>query len=104
MGVGGKYKFSVDADGSEWSQIEDEFTYPIFKKQKTRESFQRWDAGLGFRVGAEFNQRYNVMLGCDWGLTDMLRDDYRDYVFDNGGIVLDKPKNFNFTIAVGYRF
>ncbi|MEE1222291.1 MAG: porin family protein [Bacteroidaceae bacterium] len=104
VGVGGKYKFSVDADGSEWSQIEDEFTYPIFKKQKTRESFQRWDAGLGFRVGAEFNQRYNVMLGCDWGLTDMLRDDYRDYVFDNGGIVLDKPKNFNFTIAVGYRF
>lgn len=103
VGVGGKYKISVDADGSEWNQIEENASYPIFKKNKEKDSFQRWDAGLGFRLGAEFNQRYNVILGCDWGLTDMWRDDYRDFISDAGG-KLDKCKNFNFTIAVGCRF
>lgn len=104
VGVGGKHKLRVDADGSSWNEVEDEQSYPIFKNDKQKETFQRWDAGLGFRVGAEFNQRYNVMLGCDWGLTDMLRDDYRDFVYDTTNTKLEKRKNFNFMIAVGYRF
>lgn len=104
VGVGGKHKLRVDADGSDWNKIEDELSYPIFKDDKQKETFQRWDAGLGFRVGAEFNRHYNVMLGCDWGLTDMLRDDYRDFVYDTQNTKLEKRKNFNFTIAVGYRF
>ena len=103
VGLGGKHKLKVDADGSQWDKIEDDMTWKIFKKSSHRENFQRWDAGFGFRVGAEYNQHYNLMLGCDWGITDMWRDDYRDAMYEARN-PLDKAKNFNFTLAFGYRF
>ena len=69
--------------------------------------FQRWDAGLGFRIGAEYNHHYNLMFGCDWGFADIyrtsLRDDYRDDPA-NDGATLPKVHNFNFSITFGYRF
>ncbi len=101
MGITGKHKFSVDADGP--AARAEEWSYNTFKKSTTRANFQRWDAGLGFRVGAEYNQHYNLMLGCDWGITDMWRDDYRDAQWV-AGLALNKVKNFNFTLAFGYRF
>lgn len=103
VGLGGKHKLSVDADGSIWDAVEDAATWKAFKKSSVRENFQRWDAGFGFRVGAEYNQHYNLMLGCDWGITDMWRDEYRDAMFE-AGLPLNKAKNFNFTLAFGYRF
>ncbi len=103
VGVGGKSALNIDKDGNSWTQIEDEMSYKIFKSSTVRPNFQRWDCGIGFRVGAEYNQHYNISLGCDWGLTDMFRNKYRDAVADDGGH-LEKLKNFNFTIAVGYRF
>lgn len=111
VGVGGKHKLHVDADGSDWNADEERGTWKAFKKSTEihHENFQRWDAGFGFRVGAEYNQHYNLMLGCDWGFTDMYRDEYRDAMYEGyrKGLVaapLAKAKNFNFTIAFGYRF
>ena len=105
VGLGGKHKLKVDADGSRWNKLEDKNTWKAFKKNEEigRDNFQRWDAGFGFRVGAEYNQHYNLMLGCDWGITDMWRDDYRDAMYEARN-PLDKAKNFNFTLAFGYRF
>ena len=107
IGVGGKHKFSVDADGTIWNEIEEASTWKAFKKSQQNVNFQRWDCGLGFRVGAEYNKHYNLMFGCDWGFTDMYRDDYRDAVYPiakAAGYTLDKVKNFQFSLAFGYRF
>lgn len=111
IGVGGKHKYKVDADGALWNDIEEDNTWKAFKKSTVagRDNFQRWDAGIGFRIGAEYNQHYNLMFGCDWGITDMWRDDYRDVMYEefrlgNIGAPLAKAKNFLFTLAFGYRF
>lgn len=106
VGLGGKHAYKVSVDGSQWDAIEDAATWKAFKKSTEHENFQRWDAGFGFRIGAEYNQHYNLMLGCDWGFTDMYRDEYRDafYASTGGLLTLEKAKNFNFTIAFGYRF
>ena len=104
VGVGGKHKLDIDADGTPWRNLEDQGTWSAFKKSLTpgNDNFQRWDTGLGFRVGAEYNKHYNLMLGCDWGFTDIWRNDYRDVMV--GVTPLGKAKNFNFTLAFGYRF
>ena len=120
MGITGKHKFDVDADGPAARAGELVFregtkqSYNAFKKKTFASdgvtpadpNFQRWDAGLGFRVGAEYNQHYSLMLGCDWGLTDMWLDDWRDAAYGKPGfnVADSKIKNFNFTIAFGYRF
>jgi len=107
VGIGGKRKLSVDADGAEWNEIEEAGTWKAFKKSTQRLNYQRWDCGMGFRVGAEYNKHYNLILGCDWGITDMYRDDYRDIVYPiakAAGYKLGKAKNFQFSLAFGYRF
>ena len=105
VGVGGKHKLSVDMDGDAANLVEDAGTYKAFKDYGyPTETFQRWDAGLGFRIGAEYNKHYNLLIGCDWGLCDIYRDSLRDAYFDNLGLTLSKVRNFNFSIAVGYRF
>lgn len=111
VGVGGKHKASIDGDGEAVREREDAYTHKAFKNYGySKESFQRWDAGLGFRVGAEYNEHYNLIIGCDWGLTDMYRNSYRDAYYDtpeelkDKGISLPKIKNFNFSITLGYRF
>ena len=112
IGVGGRHKMSIDEDGSEVREFEDEYTFKAFKNSKDldRLTFQRWDAGIGFRIGAEYNHHYNLMFGCDWGLTDMyrtsLRDAYKEALpigFDDDAR-LPKVHNFNFSITFGYRF
>jgi hypothetical protein len=105
IGVGGKHKCRVDADGTDARLIEEQATYAAFKNYDyPKEGFQRWDAGISFRVGAEYEQHYNLMIGCDWGLSDLYRGSYRDAAHDNGDPALPKVKNFNFSITVGYRF
>ena len=103
IGVGGKRKLTYDNDGTPFRDAE--WDYKVFKKstQPNRNNFQRWDAGLGFRVGAEYNQHYILALGCDWGLTDMWRDDFRDVEADRLRFLKD-VKNFNFYMTLGYRF
>ena len=120
VGVGGKHRFSVDKDGEDANVVEDANTYKAFKKADyepipnpnnpyqimEKLPFQRWDAGIGFRVGAEYNQHYNLMIGCDWGLADIYRDNLRDQYYEEHlrMVSLPKVKNFNFSITIGYRF
>lgn len=112
IGIGGKHKCSIDGDGEAIRDREDELTYKAFKNYdyspaNPKYPFQRWDAGIGFRIGVEYNQHYNLMFGCDWGLADLyrvnLRDDYKDNPL-NLGDTLPKVHNFNFSITFGYRF
>lgn len=106
IGVGGRHKMSIDGDGPAVRAAEDNNTYKAFVDDVNHENFQRWDAGLGIRVGAEYNQHYNLLLGCDWGFADIYRDNYRDHYFTthNNNSRLNKVHNFNFSITVGYRF
>lgn len=108
VGVGGRHQMSIDADGAAVSDMEDENSYAAFKNYGYPvETFQRWDAGIGFRIGAEYNEHYNLIIGADWGLADIYRDSYRDAFGDdirNKGVLLPKVHNFNFSITVGYRF
>ncbi|MCF0199021.1 MAG: PorT family protein [Bacteroidaceae bacterium] len=103
VGVGGKNALDIDADGPGFREVEKALTHKAFKddQNSTHTQFQRWDAGLGFRVGAEYNQHYSLTLGCDWGITDMYRDSYRDIMHQVG---LGKAHNFAFIMALGYRF
>lgn len=101
MGLAGKNITELDADGSWTAAYEQD--YNIFKSSKTRPNFQRWDAGFGFRLGCEYMEHYSLNLGCDWGITDMWRNDYRDAVVDAGGVMND-VRNFNMTLTFGYRF
>lgn len=105
VGVGGKHKVKLDMDGDAANIIEDAGTYKAFRNYGYPDkTFQRWDAGIGFRVGAEYNEHYNIMLGCDWGLADIYRNSLRDDFYDNTGTSLPKVHNFNFSITLGYRF
>ncbi len=104
IGIRGRHKLSLDESGKEYRDLEDEYSYNAFKKSKIRENFQRWDAGLGFRVGGEYNQHYILALGMDWGLTNMWRTDYKDAMADNYKIKLDDIKNYTFYMTLGYRF
>lgn len=112
IGVGGKHKMSIDADGDQARKEEDDYSYKAFKNYDYNNDdpkfpFQRWDAGIGFRVGAEYNHHYNLLIGCDWGLADIyrtsLRDDFKDEPL-NLGATLPKVHNFNLSITFGYRF
>lgn len=111
VGVGGKHKANIDGDGEAVREEEEANTHKAFKNYGyPQESFQRWDAGLGFRVGAEYNEHYNLIIGCDWGLTDIYRNSYRDAYYDapeelkDKGVSLPKVKNFNLSVTLGYRF
>ena len=105
VGVGGSHGASIGLDGQEARDQEEELSFNAFKNyDDLTQSFQRWDAGIGFRIGAEYEQHYNVMIGADWGLADIYRTSLRDSYFDVTGISLPKVRNFNFSITVGYRF
>lgn len=107
VGFAGRYKIRFDEDGSAFRDAEDAATHMAFKNYGyPTESFQRWDAGVGFRIGAEYNHHYNLLIGCDWGLADIYRVSYRDDFKDdpaNADKVLPKVRNFNFSITFGYR-
>ena len=113
IGIGGKHKCSI-GDGAEKNAAEDYDTFKAFKNRTNldKPTFQRWDSGIGFRIGAEYNQHYNLMLGCDWGLADIYRTKLRTAYYDAAkawGLSeeecnLPRVHNFNFSITFGYRF
>ncbi len=112
VGVGGCHKLSIDADGNDARNVESSETFGAFRKRIdiARQTFQRWDAGVSFRVGAEYNGHYNLLMGFDWGLADIYRNSLRDAYWENmiqktgAGERLPKVNNFNFSLTVGYRF
>ncbi len=106
VGICGKNKLKKDQDGKELKAAE--WKYKTFDKNtgndRSSGGFQRFDCGIGFRVGGEYLDHYSLNLGFDWGLTDMLRGDYRDTFFDDNHFSADKLKNFCFSLTLGYRF
>lgn len=72
--------------------------YKVFKKQGgTPRMLDRFDWGLGFRIGGEYNEHYSLTVGFDWGISDMVSNDYHKAMGS------DKFKNFNTSITLGYR-
>lgn len=57
---------------------------------------KRIDCGIGFNVGAEYDNHYILNLGLDWGLTDQAKE----AVWGKSTSV----KNFNFCVSLGYSF
>ena len=99
IGVNGKEKFEFDGDAVE------DYSKKFFRNSKMiLGEIQRYDFGLGFRVGAEYANHHSLNFSFDWGLTDMYRDSYRREFFKENGIELGKLKNFNAGITYGYRF
>lgn len=69
----------------------------------------RWDCGVGFRVGAEYDHHHSLNMGFDFGLSDMYKDSFRRDVATAAAMAgqtvkLDKLKNFTFSLSYGYRF
>lgn len=99
IGVNGKEKFEFDGDAVE------DYSTKFFRNSKMDlGEIQRYDFGLGFRVGAEYANHHSLNFSFDWGLTDMYRDSYRREFFKENGYELGKLKNFNAGITYGYRF
>lgn len=55
-------------------------------------AFDRFDAGVGFRVGAELFKHLNLSVGYDWGLVNGAKAEELNF------------KNRNLTFSVGYIF
>lgn len=99
IGVNGKVKYDFDSDAME------DYSHKFFRNDKNElGSIQRFDFGLGFRVGAEYADHHSLTFSFDWGLTDMYRDNYRRKYFQEYHSELSKLKNFNAGITYGYRF
>lgn len=87
FGLFGKVKANVDGsivEGSGLGSVSE--SENIFGE----DGFKRFDFGLGLKFGAEFNQKFQVSLGYDFGLVD---------VSDGYGI-----NNRNLMISLGYMF
>lgn len=67
-------------------------------------AIQRFDCGVGFRIGAEFKNMYSLAIGYDWGVTDMYTDDYRIAYKTATGVALNSMKNRSFVATIGFRF
>ncbi|MCD7721805.1 MAG: PorT family protein [Prevotellaceae bacterium] len=108
VGAAGKTRFDADEEGSGPKNVE--FSYKTFDKDDTNflsnGGLQRFDTGVGFRIGVECMNHYSLNVDCDWGLTDLLRSDYRDRYADavEFNPNADKLRNFCVSITLGYRF
>lgn len=59
----------------------------------------RFDFGLGIRIGVEFIQRIPVSFGWDWGLVDISKSHPELPVLSG-----ESYHNYNFSFNVGYKF
>ena len=90
VGTNGKMRNKLDNYNSETISN-------TFRKKNT--GIQRFDAGLGFRLGAEYDNHYSLTFGFDWGLSDMYTNDYHNKYPGTKDM-----KNFSFSLTFGYRF
>lgn len=94
MGINGKNRRMYD------DHRKDD-TSRFFNKDKV----QRFDCGLGFRIGTEYANQHSLTIGVDWGLTDMYKDSYYRFLESTyPDFKLDAMKNFNFSLTYGFRF
>lgn len=101
VGTNGKYRIKYDNFASDLTQN-------FFNSGETPYNYemQRWDFGLGFRLGAEYARHYNFQVGCDWGITDMLTQEQKHGLVTNPllGIKAPAVRNFNAALTFAYRF
>lgn len=97
IGVFGKMKAKVDLsnaggniDWEKWgidpNELKGEGSENIFGS----DGMKRFDLGLGLKAGVEFNKKYQVSIGYDWGLLETI---------DNSDL-----KNRNLMISLSYMF
>ncbi len=89
------YKYSITDNVAVFADFGPYFAVGLFGKTEGYDVFgddgiKRFDMGLGLRGGVEFNNKFNVSLGYDWGMLDII-----DEV---------KVKNRNFMLSLGYKF
>ena len=96
VGTNGKFRTKLD-------DFSDDATETIFKKQDGMRAYQRFDCGLGFRLGAEYAKHYNFILGFDWGLTDIYTQEMKHFLHQEG-LTNASCKNFCANLTFGYRF
>lgn len=100
LGTNGKYI-------RKYSDYRENDKYNVFGSNDTGSFFdtKRGDIGFGFRIGAEYAKHYNLIISCDWGLTDMLSQEQKNFlVLQNPTIQKPSMKNFAAGITFGYRF
>lgn len=91
VGLGGRETVTINNVSSD--------PYKVFKGEDGQPRlFDRFDWGLGFRVGGEYNQHYSLTFGFDWGISDMVNNDW------HATFPGEKYKNFSTSITLGYRF
>lgn len=97
LGTNGKYIIKKD------NFAEDE-SDNFFTKNDYIFDAKRGEIGFGFRIGAEYAKHYNIIFSCDWGLTNMLTQEYKHNLVMNNEVKDPSVKNFAAAITVGYRF
>lgn len=99
VGTNGKYRLKFDNFATDVAEN-------FFNSDKAPYEIQRWDFGLGFRLGAEYAHHYNFQLGCDWGVTDMLTQAQKHGLVMDSGLGIKAPAlhNFNASLTFAYRF
>lgn len=101
IGTNGKHRLIFDNFASDLTAgVFNNDDNPIFPE------IQRWDFGLGFRLGAEYARHYNFQFGCDWGITNMLTQEAKHLIYEANPQMNHNPalRNFNATLTFGYRF
>lgn len=100
LGINGKSILDIDDD------TVDNIKKRFFRNEEgTFGDIQRFDFGLGCRIGVEYYNHHSLNAGFDWGITDMYTGNFRKaYATNFPGLSLDPMKNFNFSLTYGYRF
>lgn len=92
VGLGGKYDYK-HGGSAQWFADDDHKGWDA----------NRFDCGLGIRLGGEYKQKFSLNFGFNWGLTECepraldLPNHKKDWVYDD-------VKTFTSTITFGYRF
>lgn len=120
------YKYSLNNDFAIFGEFGPYFAYGLFGKtdastldfdedynaisvsesHDTFDEFKRFDFGLGFRIGAEFKNKYILSVGYDFGLVNTWKSTYwdEDDEYGDGIDAIGSVKNRNLTISLAYRF
>ena len=94
--------FAIGTNGKNRIRV-GEYAEDVTSKFFDRDVIQRFDMGLGFRVGCEYVNQHSLTLGMDWGLTDMYKDKFHRSMIELG-LAHPNMKNFNCSVTYGYRF
>ncbi|MBO4612883.1 MAG: PorT family protein [Bacteroidaceae bacterium] len=106
VGVGGNLRQNFDDDAFDSRKV-NYFTKKYsqeFNATWNERGIQRFDCGIGFRVGGEYHNQYSLTFGYDWGFSDSFTHDFRKNMLALNGTPLKERKNHNMTLTFGFRF